>query len=132
MRERPAPSTLPRTPLAPRAQDAPAAISAFVENDTVRRMAHERRWALQLDPEHMQGVSVEIRMLRQSLRDAFVRGNDGAVRQHAEALRRLLRERAVVPEVEDADGPDAGLEDGLSADLRRVLQRVGVDMGIDA
>ena len=73
---------------------------------------------------------MEVRMLRQALRDAFVLNQDAAVRQHSEALRRLLRERAIAPELED--DADGGLEDGLSADLRRVLQRVGLEMGIDA
>ena len=109
---------------------ATSTIGDFVEPETVRHLAEERRWALELEPDHLFGVSAEIRMLRQALRDAFAVGDDAAVRQDAEALRRLLRERALVPEVED--DAEGALEDGLSADLRRVLQRVGVEMGVDA
>lgn len=95
-----------------------------------RRLFAQRQWATHLDPEQMVGVANEVRMLRQSMRDAFYIGDHLAVRQCAEALRRLLREQAVVPEL--AGDEEGGLEDGLSADLRRVLQRVGLEMGIDA
>ncbi len=104
-------------------------IAHYVPAETVAELAGQRRWALGLDPESMQGIEPEVRMLRQALRDAFVLGENSAVRQHAEALRRLLREAALVPEMADEEG---GLEDGLSADLRRILQRVGVEMGADA
>ncbi len=114
----------------PARRPAASAIGDFVDPDTVRRLAEERRWALDLEPDHLSGVAAEIRMLRQALRDAFAVGDDAAVRQDAEALRRLLRERALVPEVDD--DTVGSLEDGLSADLRRVLQRVGVEMGVDA
>lgn len=95
-----------------------------------RRLFAQRQWATHLDPAQMVGVANEVRMLRQSMRDAFYIGDHPAVRQCAEALRRLLREQAVVPEL--AGNEEGGLEDGLSADLRRVLQRVGLEMGIDA
>lgn len=98
--------------------------------ETMQRLKAARRWALDLEPAEMAGVTNEVRMLRQSLRDAFVLGDHATVRQQAEVLRRLLRDRSLVPEIEDREGDR--LEDGLSADLRRVLQRVGLEMGVDA
>ncbi len=115
----------------PAGQRARRNLASFVPDETLQDLAARRRWALDLDPERMRGIEAELRMLRQALRDAFVVGDNAAVRQHAEALRRLLRERAIVPELEDGEGEDV-LEDGLSADLRRILQRVGVEMGVDA
>ncbi len=100
-----------------------------VSEGLVKRLAAQREWAADLDPEQMEGLTTEVRMLRQALRDEFVLGRDDAVRQCAEALRRLLRDRAIVPEM---DEDEQGLEDGLSADLRRVLNRVGMEMGVDA
>ena len=115
-----------------RAQSPPGhQISEFVTEDLARELFEQRQWAKELDPAQLLGGATEVRLLRQALRDAFVTG-DPSVRQHAEALRRLLRERAVVPEIEDDPDGEGGLEDGLSADLRRVLQRVGLEMGVDA
>src|SRR5690348_16352706 len=85
----------------PAGKRAVSAIGDYVDPGVVRHLAEERRWALDLEPDHLSGVGAEIRMLRQALRDAFAVGDDAAVRQDAEALRRLLRERALVPEVDD-------------------------------
>lgn len=114
----------------PRGRARAAAAATETPGDALKdELRAARAWARSLDPERMEGVAVEIRMLRHVVRDAFVKEHDDTVRQSAETLRRLLRERAIVPELGDGEG--AGLEDGLSADLRRVLQRVGMEMGVD-
>lgn len=87
----------------------------------------DRTWANQLDPSTMEGVDDEVRILRQVVRDSFVRRDDPTVRQAAETLRRLLRDRASLPALRGEDDEEAG----WSADLRRVLNRVGTEMGID-
>ena len=125
-------ATKAHTPMAeqPLPPDQSAATATRQSDDDLKdALLAERQWARTLDLESMRGVAVEIRMLRQVVRDAFVNRQDDTVRQSAETLRRLLRERAIVPEL--ADGSSADLEDGLSADLRRVLQRVGMEMGVD-
>lgn len=111
------------------ADDGAAArtIRSYVSDDLKRRLAAQRQWAVGLDPADLEGVDMELRMLRQVLRDAFATAEDGDVRQLSEALRRLLRERASLPDLRG----EADEEDGFTADLRRILNRVGTEMGID-
>lgn len=136
------PVTKPRAPRTGRAastgsgrvlrpRSGQASLSGVVDAETMQGLLAQRAWARDLEPDRMTGVGAEVTMLRQTMRDAFLVGDAAAVRQCAEALRRLLRERAIVPEMNDADGEE-GLEDGLSADLRRILHRVGLEMGVDA
>lgn len=114
-----------------RRQARPIQLGTFASPELAQELLERRTWVRGLDPAAMVGLKHEVRMLHQSVCDAFLLGNDTGVRQHTEALRRLLREQAVVPEMQDMDG-EGTLEDGLSADLRRVLRRVGLEMGIDA
>lgn len=115
----------------PEAAPTPAP-SLPVEIQALREhLRAQRAWAMEIELADAVGVVHEVHMLRQAMRDAFVTHADDTARAHAAELRRLLREQALVPEIGDPTG-EHGLEDSLSADLRRVLGRVGLEMGVDA